>query len=84
MPIDLMDSNRCVQSLPEVLVLDLLLPPTRFPGIYPLRDAIAHVLRIRIERNFASLFKPGKRLNCRLKFHSIISRCELAAKELLA
>ena len=81
-PAHLVRGSDFVQTQPNVFVLYVSFPSPRLPCSNPLRDPIAQVDGISIDLDFTRLFQATESFNRRLKFHSIVSRCNLTSDDL--
>lgn len=80
------DCGQFVKLNPEIGISDrtvLLPPPTAFPMGDPQRDPLPYVLRIGRNFDFAGFVESNKALDCRHKFHSIVSCMRIVAEEFL-
>lgn len=85
-PLNLMARDFGVESLPEVDVLHGFAiggaPIATLPLREPFENAVAHVLRIGIERHFRRSLQCGQRLDGRSELHAIVGRQRLGAFDL--
>ena len=75
-PLDLVLGGGGIEGAPEVGVFDGLLgsgaPAVAFPSGDPLADALADVLRVRVEVDVAGLFQTPQSLNGGLELHAVV------------
>src|SRR5690606_2059212 len=86
-PFDLVARLRGVQRLPQVGILDRLpgggLPAAQLPAVYPLADALLHVLAVGMHDHFAWTIERIERLDHGFQFHAVVGGGGLAAEDFL-
>jgi hypothetical protein len=84
MPFNSMLARDFIQLQPQVFVLDLVLPTTRFPRVDPACDSLAQVFGICVELHFARLFQLSQSFDRGLQLHAVIRCRELTSRELFS
>src|SRR5262245_23871693 len=83
-PLDAVRAVQGVELLPEVDVLHRLLvggaPALALPGADPLRDALLHVLRVRVDAHAARPPERLERADHRGELHAVVGGGALAAE----
>src|SRR5690349_13333875 len=84
-PLDRMLARQLVESAPEVLVLDRLLvggaPAAPLPGVYPLLDALLHVLRVGVQPHAGTGFERLERADNGGHLHPVVRRKRLTTEK---
>src|SRR5688572_32580429 len=86
MPFDVVGRGEPIEPLPEVLVLHRLAvgraPVAPLPVRHPGGDAVAHVLRVRVERYLAAPMQGLERADRGSELHAVVGRRPLAPVQL--